>query len=44
MKKVRVVSNGIEARVYNGQPENNNELNEQNEVVLFDRSEQFRDE
>lgn len=44
MKRVRVVSNGIEARVYNGKQENDKEVEEQDEVILFDRSEQFRDE
>lgn len=44
MKKVRVVSNGIEARVYNGKQENDKEVEDQDEVILFDRSEQFRDE
>lgn len=44
MKRVRVVSNGIEARVYEGKEENSPEADEQDEVILFDRSEQFGDE
>ncbi|RJQ36971.1 hypothetical protein C4559_04550 [Candidatus Microgenomates bacterium] len=44
MKRVRVVSNGIEARLYEGKQENDIKAEEQDEVILFDRSEQFRNE
>lgn len=44
MNRVRIVSNGIEARVYKGQPENDIDVNKQDEVVIYDRNGQFGDE